>query len=326
MNKKQAWEQYPLIKNELKQVNQCIEQTISTPHLELQEALRAMANNGGKYLRPSLLILAAKIAGQINEQVIHLASSIEILHMATLIHDDIIDDADERRGKVSIQSRFGKDTAVYAGDLLFTDFFDLMLNTDLDHEYMVKNARTMTKVLNGELNQMADRFNVEQTFDNYLENIKGKTAALFKLAAEEGAYYGGGNSKMVATLAAFGENLGIAFQMIDDILDYTGAHTLNKPVLEDVATGVYSLPLLLALNVPDLKEKLTPLLNKKLEMTKDDLLQVQKIILNSSAIKQSHIIARKYTQMAIDQLDLLPNSPARKILKQLTSQLLDRTR
>lgn len=99
-----------------------------------------MADNGGKYLRPSLLLLSAHAVGKSNEKTIKLASSIEILHMATLIHDDIIDDSDKHRGNVSVQAAFGKDVAVYSGDLLFTVFFDLMLDATNEHEYLVRNA------------------------------------------------------------------------------------------------------------------------------------------------------------------------------------------
>ena len=147
MNNSKPWENYPLIANELEEVNDFIQKTIKTPHKSLQAALLQMADNGGKYLRPSLLLLAAHAVGKTNERTIKLASSIEILHMATLIHDDIIDDSDERRGNVSIQAAFGKDVAVYTGDLLFTDFFDLMLDAIDEHEYLVRNAQTMRKIL-----------------------------------------------------------------------------------------------------------------------------------------------------------------------------------
>lgn len=189
MNNSQPWQKYPLIRKPLEEVNQLIQATIRTPYSDLQDALLEMASNGGKYLRPSLLILSAQIASKketVSKQIIQLASSIEILHMASLIHDDIIDDSDERRGKISIQARFGKDTAVYAGDLLFTHFFDLILNAISEQDYMIKNAHTMHHLLAGELGQMAERFNLSQDFNDYLTNVKGKTAALFRLAAEEG--------------------------------------------------------------------------------------------------------------------------------------------
>lgn len=262
MNNVKPWKKYPLIANELEEVNRFIQTTIKTPHHSLQAALFKMADNGGKYLRPNLLLLAAHAVGKSNQTTIKLASSIEILHMATLIHDDIIDDPDERRGNVSIQAAFGKDIAVYTGDLLFTDFFDLMLDAIDEHEYFIRNAQTMRKILNGELGQMAERFNLDQTFDDYLNDVKGKTAALFRLAAEEGAYFAGGTANQCTALANFGENLGIAFQIVDDILDYIGSEKLNKPTLEDLATGVYSLPLLLALNTPSLRSQLLPFLQK----------------------------------------------------------------
>lgn len=324
----QPWDKYPLISKQLQQVNDQILETIQTPYVELQTALDKMANNGGKYLRPSLLILSAQIVSgkkNVSSQIIKLASSIEILHMATLIHDDIIDDSDKRRGLASIQAQFGKDTAVYTGDLLFTNFFDLLLSAISEHDYLVENAQTMHKIINGELGQMADRFNSEQTFDNYLLNVKGKTAALFCLAAKEGSHFAGGNQQMTQVLGSFAENLGIAFQMIDDILDYSDGKRLNKPILEDVATGVYSLPLLLAFEDPATKVKLVPLLAKKYQMTKDDLKKVQKLVIKSGALEKSKDLARQYSNQALDQLASLPACPANKLLEKMTKRLINRT-
>lgn len=325
MNNVKPWKKYPLIANELEEVNRFIQTTIKTPHHSLQAALFKMADNGGKYLRPSLLLLAAHAVGKSNQTTIKLASSIEILHMATLIHDDIIDDSDERRGNVSIQAAFGKDIAVYTGDLLFTDFFDLMLDAIDEHEYFVRNAQTMRKILNGELGQMAERFNLDQTFDDYLNDVKGKTAALFRLAAEEGAYFAGGTANQSTALANFGENLGIAFQIVDDILDYSGSEKLNKPTLEDLATGVYSLPLLLALNTPSLRSQLLPFLQKKRQMTLTDMQKVQQIILHSNAIDDSRKLAHEYAQKAVDCLTIFQPNPAILLLKKMPQKLLTRS-
>ncbi len=142
-------------------------------------------------------------------------------------------------------------------------FFDLILNAISEQDYMIKNAHTMHHLLAGELGQMAERFNLSQDFNDYLTNVKGKTAALFRLAAEEGSHFGNGDEQTTQALASFGENLGIAFQIVDDILDYTGGKHLNKPTLEDLTTGVYSLPILLALSKKELREQLVPLLEKK---------------------------------------------------------------
>lgn len=209
-----------------------------------------MASNGGKYLRPAFFLLFANINHQTvaeQEKLIKIASSLEVLHMATLIHDDIIDDSPKRRGAVSVQAAFGKDTAVYTGDFLFTIFFDLLVEAMTGSPYLTRNARTMRKILTGELGQMDNRFDLSQSLLDYYRNVNGKTAAIFSLAAEEGAYFGHGDRRTINLAKRIGQNIGISFQILDDILDYSGDERLNKPVLEDLATGVYSLPLLLTL-------------------------------------------------------------------------------
>lgn len=324
MTNSKPWKKYPLIANELAQVNELLKQTMHAPNKNLESALKEMADNGGKYLRPSLVLLAAHAVGKTNKQIIQIATAIETLHMATLIHDDVIDDSDKRRGKPSIQFAFGKDVAVYAGDLLFTNFFDLMLDVN-EPEYLRLNAQTMRQILNGELGQMNQRFNLEQTFDDYLADIKGKTATLFRLAAEEGAHFAGGNLEQTQILANFAEDLGIAFQIIDDILDYRGSSQLNKPMLEDLLTGVYSLPLLLTLKQPDLKAQLLPLLNKRTAMTVKDIKQIQAIVIDSGAITESKQLAQNYAQKGIAELAKLAPNPAVKILEKMAKELLQRT-
>lgn len=183
----------------------------------------------------------------------------------------------------------------------------------------------MRKILNGELGQMAERFNLNQNFDDYLNDVKGKTAALFRLAAEEGCHFAGGNTVQCNALANLGENLGIAFQIVDDILDYSGGKKLNKPTLEDLATGVYSLPLLLALQKLDLKSELLPLLKKKRQMSLTDMQEVQKIILHSSVIDDSRALAHQYAQKAIDCLSIFESNPAISLLKKLPTKLLTRS-
>lgn len=326
---KNRWQHYPLISTQLQAVNDCIHQRIVCNNPSLEAALLAMADNGGKYLRPALLLLTARAcnpqSSEHDDRLVKVASSIEILHMATLIHDDIIDDSPKRRGAVSIQTRFGKDTAVYAGDLLFTVFFDLLIETMPGSSYLTTNARSMRQILNGELGQMGQRFNTQQGLKDYLKNVNGKTAALFRLAAREGAHFGGGDERLTRPAAKFGQNLGIAFQMLDDILDYTGGQGLNKPVLEDLATGVYSLPLLLALQQPSAATQLGLLLAKKRQMTLADMQRVQEIVVASDAVKASRQLAGRFTNKAIENLTKLPDNRARRFLHQMANQLLKRT-
>ena len=122
--------------------------------------------------------------------MIKVAASLEMLHMATLIHDDIIDDSPLRRGNITIQSKYSKDVAVYTGDVLFTKFFEFLISVMNGSEYLAYNAQTTKRILLGELNQMTIRFKLDETIYDYLRSIKGKTAELFWLACKEGAYYG----------------------------------------------------------------------------------------------------------------------------------------
>lgn len=242
--------------------------------------------------------------------------------MATLIHDDIIDDSPKRRGAVSVQAAFGKDTAVYTGDFLFTIFFDLLVETMTGSPYLTRNARTMRKILTGELGQMDNRFDLSQSLLNYYRNVNGKTAAIFSLAAEEGAYFGHGDRRTINLAKRIGQNIGISFQILDDILDYSGDERLNKPVLEDLATGVYSLPLLLTLQ--NHRHELEPLLAKKRQMTIEDMEKVQKIVVTHGGVKQAQEIATKFTQKAQTKIDQLADKHTRKMLKLVADKLLTR--
>src|SRR5699024_10094207 len=182
------WNNYPTIQNKLQAVCSIIEEQLAVRNKEIQDTLTDFANSGGKYLRPAFFLLFAELGPkeqQNNQQLLQVAASIEILHMATLIHDDIIDDSPKRRSQITIQSKYGKDIAVYAGDLLFTQFFDLLTQTINGSSYMSINARAMKSLLLGELDQMHTRFNQQETIEQYLKSINGKTAELFWLACSE---------------------------------------------------------------------------------------------------------------------------------------------
>lgn len=315
----------PQLNTALKKVNHLINERITVNNADLQLALKQMASKGGKYLRPAFCLTFAKLGGNDDwnsAKLIKIASSLEILHMATLIHDDVIDDSPKRRGAPSIQKAFGKDTAVYSGDLLFTVFFDLLVETMEGSPYLATNAQAMRKILVGELGQMDNRYQ-QQSLLSYYRNINGKTATLFSLAAQEGAHFGGADAKTVHLAKHIGQNIGITFQILDDILDYTTNKKLNKPILEDLATGVYSLPLLLVLK--EHQEEFKPYLEKKYEMTLEDTQAVQKMVNQYGGVKQAHELAGKFTDKALQLIDELPPSATQKLLKRVTRQLLDRS-
>jgi len=319
------WNKYPELDKQIKQVKKLIEQRLQVRNAEISQAVSQLAQAGGKYLRPAFFFLFTNFGTdkQDSQKLTKIAASLEILHMATLIHDDIIDDSPLRRGTISIQAQFGKDIAVYTGDLLFTIFFDLTLETMNGSPYLQVNANAMKKILLGELDQMYLRYNQEQSLRDYLRSTSGKTAELFRLASLEGAYFSGASQSVINRAGRIGLNIGLAFQMLDDILDYTASKDeFNKPVVEDLNTGVYTLPLLLALKENPAAFK--PYLDKRNQMTVADMNQVAQLVRDLGGVDQARSLARKFTQKALDDIKLLPKSKSQKQLAQLTTYLLKR--
>ncbi|EFR43706.1 polyprenyl synthetase family protein [Streptococcus pseudoporcinus] len=320
------WSKYPEIDHHITLVCQLIEKRVQARNTDIQEAIVQLAQAGGKYLRPAFFFLFTSFGQrekQNSEQLTKIAASLEILHMATLIHDDVIDDSPLRRGQVTIQTQFGKDIAVYTGDFLFTIFFELILETMQDSPYMKVNAKAMKKILVGELDQMHLYFNQKQSIRDYLRSISGKTAELFRLASSEGAYFGGASPEVVSKAGRIGYHIGMTFQILDDILDYTAKEKdFNKPILEDITNGVYSLPLLFAIkHNPDAFKEL---LDKKDQLTAAELRKIAELVLENGGVEKAQKLARQYTQKAIDDINELPKIKAQKQLLQLTNHLLKR--
>lgn len=320
------WSKYPEIENQIQDVCQIIEERAHVRNTEIQDAIVQLTQAGGKYLRPAFFFLFTNFGQnreEKSEQLTKIAASLEILHMATLIHDDVIDDSPLRRGQKTIQTSFGKDVAVYTGDFLFTVFFELILETMQNSPFMTVNAKAMKKILVGELDQMQLYFNQDQSIRDYLRSISGKTAELFRLASKEGAYFGGASPEVVSRAGRIGYNIGMTFQILDDILDYTAKpKDFNKPVLEDITNGVYSLPLLFALkeNPTAFKE----LLDKKDKLSPEELTHISKLVVVNHGVEKAQELARKYTQKAMDDIQKLPKIKAQKQLLQLTNHLLKR--
>ncbi len=320
------WNKFPDIQDKIEQVCALIKKRVHVRNPDIQTALNDLTNAGGKHLRPAFFFLFAdfgQFTKQDEEKLVQIAASLEILHMATLIHDDIIDDSPLRRGTATIQTKFGKDIAVYTGDLLFTVFFELILEAMNNSSYMTVNAKSMKKILMGELDQMHLYYNQNQSIHAYLRAISGKTAELFKLASKEGAYFGGADDEVVRLAGHIGYNIGMTFQILDDILDYTANQKdFNKPVLEDLTKGIYSLPLLLALRENPIHLK--SLLDKKTEMTPTDMQEVARLVVANHGVEKARDLARVFTQKALDDIERLPQNKTQKQLLKLTNHLLKR--
>ncbi|GFH40082.1 polyprenyl synthetase family protein [Lactococcus insecticola] len=309
------WHPYPQLEKELTQVQKMMTQAIKVKNPQTQAAILDILNSGGKMLRPAYLLLFSEFTSLDHDKKVALAASIELLHTATLIHDDVIDKATTRRGVPTISHLYGNDVAVYAGDYLFVAVFRLMIKHALDLSNLSHRVNAMEKLLNGELGQMNLRFNTDQTIDDYLDNISGKTAELFAQSCAI-APFADGQNRLAKLAYDIGLDIGIAFQIMDDYLDYTAdATTFGKPVLEDIRQGIYSAPVLFALSADASVAEL---------LKNQDFDAVFDIIKSSDALIKTHDLAQSYTQKALKNIAKLPDNPAKSDIRQITQQLLER--
>ncbi|GFH43200.1 heptaprenyl diphosphate synthase subunit II [Lactococcus hodotermopsidis] len=309
------WKNYPQLSLQLETVQKTLLATIKVKNPQTQAAILSLLSSGGKLLRPAYLLLFAELTSLDADKRIALASSIELLHTATLIHDDVIDKAETRRGVPTISHLYGNDVAVYAGDYLFVVIFKLMIKHALDLSNLSNRVDAMEKLLDGELGQMNLRFNTEQTISDYLNNISGKTAELFAQACAV-APFADGQDKLAKLSYDIGQNIGIAFQIMDDYLDYTAdTTTFGKPVLADIRQGIYSAPVLFALSAD---ENVADLLKK------EDFEGVFARIKATHALEKTQHLARKYTRKALKLIEKLPENPVKSDIRQITENLLER--
>lgn len=318
------WKNYPNLEKELLLTQKTMHQAVKIRNKEITQALYTFFENGGKLLRPAFFLLFTEF-GEVpsNQQKYQYAAAIEILHAATLVHDDIIDDSPLRRNLPTIQSLYGKDVAVYTGDFLFTAYFQLVTQATKDYKTLEFNAKNMRRILVGELDQMHLRHNPAITVKNYLRHIKGKTAQLFQLSCVEGARFAGSSPTTQIRAYRIGHNIGMAFQILDDILDFSSTEEeLQKPVLEDIQNGNYTLPLIFAM--AENREAFSVLSEKKI-LTETDIQDIVANIHKYHGIEKAQNLAERYTNNALKEINKLPNIPAREILSTLTRSLLQRS-
>ncbi|MGE3855935.1 MAG: polyprenyl synthetase family protein [Dehalococcoidia bacterium] len=211
----------------------------------LQKMLENALAGTGKMMRPAIALLGGRLGNYDLDRLVPLAASVELLHTATLVHDDVIDEAQERRGEPTPNALFGNAASVMLGDYMFAHAADFIAQTD--NTRVVRTfARTLMMMANGELKQDMTVFEYSEDVQRYLDRITGKTASLFGTAAEGGAMVAGAPPEQVEAMRVYGLHLGIAFQIVDDILDFTGdPAVMGKPVGSDLAGGTLTLPAIL---------------------------------------------------------------------------------
>lgn len=322
------WQNYPQLQAELSQVRKLIQKQIKLGQTTLGQALNYNFRKSGKMLRPALILLFSKFGQKsaINRRrMLKIAAAIEMLHNATLIHDDIIDESNLRHGQKSIQAKFGKHIAVYAGDFLFAVSLSLLSDNARVMDSIKTNSKTMEEILQGEVEQYDHSYYLDISIADYLQQIKGKTAVLFGLAAFLGVFETGGGLLLSRRAKQFGEELGTAFQLRDDILDYTvSSQEFQKPVLLDVRDGVYSGPLIYALQA-DASGKLRQLVARGKELSNEQLRQIRQMVISLGGVQQAQQLAQQHSKKALALLQHhFPADNNRQLIQELTQRLLKR--
>ncbi|WP_291653896.1 polyprenyl synthetase family protein [Clostridium sp.] len=316
------WNNYPEIKQELVGVLDLMKKNVKCKDKKIENSIIELIESGGKLLRPAFVLIGSKFGSADTEKSIPTAAVIEMLHMATLVHDDVIDDSKLRRGQETIQSKYGKDYAVYIGDYLFCVCFKI-LATSASLQAIKVDSRAMSRICMGEVNQLNSKFSMKLSVKDYLNRISGKTAELFSISLYLGAAECNADDKVSKELGKIGHNLGMAFQIIDDILDYEGNdNSIKKSAANDLKQGIYTIPLIYAYR--NNKSAFDDVLGKDF-YTEDEVSNIVNLVKENDGIKMAKELAEKYMKKCFKGIDKLPNNEYKNILKEIAEWLLLRT-
>ena len=278
--------------------------------------------SGGKGIRPALTLLSGKFYDYNLDYLLPMAAAVELFHTATLVHDDAIDKSLVRRGKPTINKVWGAEQAVLLGDYLFAKAGEFTATTG-NLQVVKLSVQTIMTISSGELNQAFNAFNLEQTREDYFQRVSSKTASLFSMATESGAILSQAPERSIEVLKGYGYNLGIAFQIVDDVLDFIGTEEeLGKPVGSDLAQGTLTLPAMLLL---ERYPEENPV--KRLFQNRDKRKNIEsaiELVHNSSIVQECYGVASDYCSKACHNLSLLPDNASHQALIQLADYIVRR--
>ena len=305
-----------LAKDDMQAVDQLIRDRLASDVLLINQVSEYIISAGGKRLRPMLLLLAAASLGHRGPRAHQLAAVIEFIHTSTLLHDDVVDESDLRRGRETANAVWGNATSVLVGDFLYSRSFQLMVELD-EMPIMQVLANTTNQIAEGEVLQLLHVHNPDTDEAAYLRVIERKTAVLFAAATRLGAFLAGASDEVQQKLHDYGMNLGYAFQIADDVLDYASdAETMGKNLGDDLAEGKATLPLIHALQNSDADTAAQ--LRKAIEDGDMSAMPVVLQAINAAdSLTYSQDVALKYADLAIESLDGLPDNDYVKALRGL---------
>lgn len=292
-------------------------------HSDLGAALELLLSAGGKRIRPVMTLLVGKMLGAESDRLITLAAAIELLHTATLVHDDLIDGSLLRRGMPTLNSQWSPGATVLTGDFLFAAAAKLASDTN-SIPVMSLFSKTLTIIVNGEINQLF-RSPCSINRKEYLNRIYDKTASLFETSAKSAALISPVSPEICESMRHFGYEIGMAFQIVDDILDFTGEqNVLGKPVGSDLRQGLITLPVLTFIEKHPSHPLSQQLSTGKCPSKDNQVAELVEAVCNSQAIKESMQIARDFVQRGISKLEDLSPSPERDHLRELAEFIVER--
>lgn len=316
---------YRECKDDLRIIERGLADSIKTDHPSLNRTSSHLLHAGGKRIRPIFVLLAGHFGSFDLERVKQIAITLELIHMATLVHDDVIDDAKTRRGQLTVKAKWDNQVAMVTGDYIFATALTEIsqIHTQDVHQIL---SKTMVEVCRGEIEQIQDLFQIDPSVKRYLQRIKRKTALLMAISCQLGAIVCQAPPQLVNKLYAYGYYVGMAFQMIDDVLDFTGNEkVLGKPAGSDIKQGNITLPVLYALyhqTEVDTEPIWTYLQNQG---EKASLKQVISTVKQAGGISYTTDLAKRYLKKAIQVLEDMPAIRQRESFREIAEFVIERS-
>ncbi|UOE54219.1 heptaprenyl diphosphate synthase component II [Bacillus sp. CMF12] len=305
---------YSFLNSDLTVIENELEETIKAESPLLHQASLHLLQAGGKRIRPVFVLLAAKFGEYDINKIKNVAVSLELIHMASLVHDDVIDDAELRRGQPTIKAKWDNKIAMYTGDYIFARALELITNVESPHAHKIL-SHTLVELCIGEIEQIKDKYNYDQNIRTYFRRIKRKTAMLIAVSCQLGGIAANVEEDIHKKLFKFGYFVGMSYQIIDDVLDFIGTEKeLGKPAGGDLHQGNITLPALFAMEDSIICDQISRV-HEGTE--RSDIEKIIALVKDSGAIEKSLQISDKYLQKALGVLEELPPSRSKKALRDI---------
>ena len=315
---------YSLIEDDMLAVDAMIQSRLQSDVVLINQLGHYIINSGGKRLRPALAILCARACGYQADQHINLATIIEFIHTATLLHDDVVDNSELRRGQETANSLWSNEASVLVGDFLYTRSFEMMVEME-SMRLMQILSHTTNIIAEGEVLQLLNCHDADTSEENYLEVIHHKTAKLFEAAGQLGAVISNSSPEIEQAMAAYAMHLGSAFQLVDDLLDYSeSSEAIGKNIGDDLAEGKATLPLIYAMKHGNAQQ--AQIIREAIEQGQRDKIEdIIAIIKQTGAIKYTSQAAQLEVERAKSSLAILPDSDYKQALLGLADFAINRS-